>query len=1220
MCRCCVCRSRMFVYLMVHDDGFAPCHDNGLTTLVCCKKQIRLSAKPGDILVGLMSKELGQQCGRKQYSMVWCGTVDSKITLEEYYLKYSGRRDCIYTDSLQHIDNSYHPAGDLENIRKDKQGRYALFFKDVHRFGNAEIDGSVLLNGKTLTQGHVVHDILPELHDIVQSSGGNQLFGSVDEQRIQRVRQQQPIIQAAAAVLIAGNLPGADAAGCEDSCPIFLVITVMAVLSTLCVLWYRCSCVCYYRKRAKVQDLAVLDDVVVHDDDFVGEFSLVHRLRGGNSSSDEDAEIDITPASEDEHLLDSSDDEYCLSPRNDVAQLEANRQQMAESEAVRQMVDSEAVQRPSSGQNSDCQPTVKHCTLCFEYWETGGSRYTDDFHNSAVDMPDTTTGAQLMYAVKSLNKSSQCNLSCLEKSFIDENEFEFEFAKSDSDHARPIRWVDLQVNDKIIHPDTQLVQFVTNYEHALTVRVNFSWDDDDVVQAPQSEAADLQEAEQQRRVQMREAEQQQLAQWREAEQQRIARLREAEKAGKPPLIDEPNYFKFNTAIRVDYKGSRSHGEAQWEITAPLSKLSIGQATMFGHDRLLYQKILDHERIHCVRHCLDRLNLKWDHLPDDLGKVDEQVQKIAERKFLREVYKQAQIKISDHNVCMERLFKQQRRIKIRSAKEFCEYLEEESWAGDTDRDAYMRNANEEAKAFEKITKQELKKDMQLFKEQVDLQRKHIDRLRRDIERRLLEKARQLKGAVPEEQVTTACRRISAELDVYGQHCGFGRYFSRGYRDIIRTAVLSSLQDLSNDHDLSQEILPRLLLGRFQGYKCELAGTLFYKSTRCAGTESSIETGWSCSKLQHEILQRYDVLLPGQFFELVKARKSADSSLTIQQIADRVFREHYSRPAKQPKLPTFPDVLEAYTDWFQDVYHNIFVLECVGCATDESVFDRYYKFHDVCGVYDNQGHRLKKKDFQTTYNPDRCTCPVLRETFTAAEKTRSQENYFFWLLLHNSSSETILESVERFHVQGFGNAYRLKDWRHGSKDILETLTIGRLHLPCSKGQYVAMKRSKQNMAGISDEAFVEFLKQHGDIQTIAETAPTQPVNVPPMFGKYGGCQCEQCNTTIPGDQKDYKRKCRDLFLFQQLGLNCEDFPQNLVSTRDRSLRVDKTQQASVLKGWKSYATATQEAVINPIMERLAGDRNLPKTWSVWKQQRQDAGALCHRCWHEFCNVPQ
>eukprot|EP01047_Picozoa_sp_COSAG01_P060397 COSAG01_NODE_7398_length_3222_cov_6.196286_1_plen_171_part_00 len=170
---------------------------------------------------------------------------------------------------------------------------------------------------------------------------------------------------------------------------------------------------------------------------------------------------------------------------------------------------------------------------------------------------------------------------------------------------------------------------------------------------------------------------------------------------------------------------------------------------------------------------------------------------------------------------------------------------------------------------------------------------------------------------------------------------------------------------------------------------------------------------------------------------------------------------------------------------------------------------------------------------------------------------------------------------------------------------------------------MKRSKQNMAGISDEAFVEFLKQHGDIQTIGETAPTQPVNLPPMFGKYGGCQCERCNITILGDTQkeiEYKRKCRDLFLFQQLGCNCEDFPQNLDSTGDRSLRVDKTQKASVLRGWKSQSSATQEAVINPIMERLAGDRNLPNTWSVWKQQRPNAGALCHRCWHEFCNVPQ
>jgi hypothetical protein len=122
-----------------------------------------------------------------------------------------------------------------------------------------------------------------------------------------------------------------------------------------------------------------------------------------------------------------------------------------------------------------------------------------------------------------------------------------------------------------------------------------------------------------------------------------------------------------------------------------------------------------------------------------------------------VYKQAQIKISDHKVCMDRFFKRQRDIDISSAKEFCEDLcEDPSCAGYTDKETYMRNAHEEVNAFEKTTKQELKADMILFKEQVDLQRKHIDRLRQDIERRLLDKARQLKGTVSEEQVTTACR--------------------------------------------------------------------------------------------------------------------------------------------------------------------------------------------------------------------------------------------------------------------------------------------------------------------------------------------------------------------------------------------------------------------------------------------------------------------------------
>jgi hypothetical protein len=97
----------------------------------------------------------------------------------------------------------------------------------------------------------------------------------------------QPIVQTAAAVLIAGNLPGADATGCEGSCPIFMVIAVMAVLSTLCVLWYRCSCVCYYRKRAKVQANNQCTDVVIDvcetEDEDNFSLNLCSRMRGGQS-------------------------------------------------------------------------------------------------------------------------------------------------------------------------------------------------------------------------------------------------------------------------------------------------------------------------------------------------------------------------------------------------------------------------------------------------------------------------------------------------------------------------------------------------------------------------------------------------------------------------------------------------------------------------------------------------------------------------------------------------------------------------------------------------------------------------------------------------------------------------------------------------------------------------------------------------------------------------
>lgn len=178
---------QMFLYYMMHDDGFAPCLDGDLCTLACCKKDIRLHANPGDVIVGLMSQTLGNLCDRAPKSMIWCGTVDRKITMQDYFKEFPRRRDCIYDDNLEYIDNAYHPADDEDNIRKDKEGLYVLIMEDVYRFGDKEIDGSVLLAGKQLSQGYAKHPVMPELREILKQSGGNQLFGTTDEARKQRV-------------------------------------------------------------------------------------------------------------------------------------------------------------------------------------------------------------------------------------------------------------------------------------------------------------------------------------------------------------------------------------------------------------------------------------------------------------------------------------------------------------------------------------------------------------------------------------------------------------------------------------------------------------------------------------------------------------------------------------------------------------------------------------------------------------------------------------------------------------------------------------------------------------------------------------------------------------------------------------------------------------------------------------------------------------------------
>lgn len=68
----------LFLYILTHDSGFAPNPFHGCCTLACCKPRIRALARPGDWLVGITPKGLGN---RLAYAM----EIAEVLTFAEYF-------------------------------------------------------------------------------------------------------------------------------------------------------------------------------------------------------------------------------------------------------------------------------------------------------------------------------------------------------------------------------------------------------------------------------------------------------------------------------------------------------------------------------------------------------------------------------------------------------------------------------------------------------------------------------------------------------------------------------------------------------------------------------------------------------------------------------------------------------------------------------------------------------------------------------------------------------------------------------------------------------------------------------------------------------------------------------------------------------------------------------------------------------------------------------
>lgn len=82
---------RLYVYYVVHDKGVAPNPDGDMLTLALCKKDIRRCANPGDIIIGLVGRELASKTKEgvtiTENNLCFFARIDEKLSFMDYAVK-----------------------------------------------------------------------------------------------------------------------------------------------------------------------------------------------------------------------------------------------------------------------------------------------------------------------------------------------------------------------------------------------------------------------------------------------------------------------------------------------------------------------------------------------------------------------------------------------------------------------------------------------------------------------------------------------------------------------------------------------------------------------------------------------------------------------------------------------------------------------------------------------------------------------------------------------------------------------------------------------------------------------------------------------------------------------------------------------------------------------------------------------------------------------------
>ena len=149
--------AELFTYVVRWDIGFAPNPYFGFCTLATCKPGIRKHAAPEDWVVGIGSKQNGQQ-GCLVYAM----RVEETLSFDDYWAdpRFARKKPNRMGSLKQRYgDNIYHHAPDgrtwiqedgrhsledgspnLGHVEKDTSGRYVLISRSFAYFGSSAIE------------------------------------------------------------------------------------------------------------------------------------------------------------------------------------------------------------------------------------------------------------------------------------------------------------------------------------------------------------------------------------------------------------------------------------------------------------------------------------------------------------------------------------------------------------------------------------------------------------------------------------------------------------------------------------------------------------------------------------------------------------------------------------------------------------------------------------------------------------------------------------------------------------------------------------------------------------------------------------------------------------------------------------------------------------------------------------------------------------------------